>query len=102
RSARRGVADGLEPDPDRRSGESPGALHAGDRRAHGRRAARGRHRAGGDRSPAPGRRDRPGTMTEAALLDRAFARIMRGLVDTGTAPHYAELARAFGISVEEG
>jgi hypothetical protein len=41
-------------------------------------------------------------MAEPTRLDRAFARIMRGLVDTGTAPHYAELGRAFGMTVEEG
>jgi len=39
-------------------------------------------------------------MPDAALLDRAFTHIMRGLVDTGTAPHYAELARPLGLSVE--
>ncbi|HYE91639.1 MAG TPA: organomercurial lyase [Terriglobales bacterium] len=39
-------------------------------------------------------------MPDAALLDRAFTRIMRGLIDTGTAPHYAELARPLGLSVE--
>ena len=41
-------------------------------------------------------------MAEPALMDRMFQRIMRGLVDTGTAPHYAELARALGLPVEEG
>ena len=39
-------------------------------------------------------------MPDAPLLDRAFTRIMRGLIDTGTAPHYAELARPLGLSVE--
>ncbi|MBM4442348.1 MAG: hypothetical protein FJ027_18185 [Candidatus Rokubacteria bacterium] len=39
-------------------------------------------------------------MPDAALLDRAFTHMMRGLVDTGTAPHYAELARPLGLSVE--
>ena len=41
-------------------------------------------------------------MADAALMDRMFQRIMRGLVDTGTAPHYAELARALGLFVDEG
>ncbi len=38
----------------------------------------------------------------AELLDRAFQHIMRSLVTTGHAPHYAELARATGGSVEDG
>ena len=33
-------------------------------------------------------------------MDAMFHRIMRGLVDTGRAPHYAELARPLGLSVE--
>ena len=33
--------------------------------------------------------------------DRMFQRIIRGLVDTGRAPHYAELAPALGIGVDE-
>ena len=41
-------------------------------------------------------------MADAALMDRGFHRIMRGLVETGSAPHYAELARALGLAVEEG
>jgi hypothetical protein len=41
-------------------------------------------------------------MADALLMDRMFQRIMRGLVDTGTAPHYAELARALGLGAEEG
>ena len=41
-------------------------------------------------------------MADAQLMDRMFQRIMRGLVDTGTAPHYAELARALSLSVEDG
>ena len=40
-------------------------------------------------------------MADPRLLDRMFTRIMRGLVDTGTAPHYAELARPLGLSVED-
>ena len=39
---------------------------------------------------------------DPGLLDRMFQRIMRGLVDSGRAPHYAELARALGIPVEQG
>jgi hypothetical protein len=41
-------------------------------------------------------------MADALVMDRMFQRIMRGLVDTGTAPRYAELARALGLGVEEG
>jgi hypothetical protein len=41
-------------------------------------------------------------MADLALLDRSFDVIMRRLVDTGQAPHYAELARALGCSVEAG
>ena len=41
-------------------------------------------------------------MADARLMDAMFHRIMRGLVDTGRAPHYAELARALGMPVEEG
>ena len=41
-------------------------------------------------------------MADPRLLDQMFARIMRGLVDTGRAPHHAELARAMGLSLPEG
>jgi hypothetical protein len=41
-------------------------------------------------------------MADAALLDRAFHRIMHELVETGRAPHYAELARVLGLPVDEG
>src|SRR5437870_13004530 len=41
-------------------------------------------------------------MPHPLLMDRMFQRIMRGLVETGRAPHYAELARALGLPVEEG
>jgi len=37
-------------------------------------------------------------MADARLRDAMFHRIMRGLVDTGRAPHYAELARPLGLS----
>src|SRR5438093_4584721 len=39
-------------------------------------------------------------MTDPRLIDAMFHRIMRGLVDTGRAPHYAELARPLALSVE--
>ena len=35
-------------------------------------------------------------MAEPHLLDRMFTAIMRGLVETGRAPHYAELAPRAG------
>ena len=41
-------------------------------------------------------------MADSPLLDRAFQRIMRVLVDTGRAPHHAELARALGLPAEQG
>ena len=41
-------------------------------------------------------------MADPRLLDQLFTRIMRGLVDTGRAPHYAELARALNVSVPDG
>src|SRR5258708_11159265 len=74
---------------------------------HGRRRARvdmALHR----RSIVPGRRRtpracyKPCRMAEPRLMDRMFQRIMRGLVETGRAPHYAELARALGRSTDEG
>jgi len=41
-------------------------------------------------------------MADPQLMDRAFQRIMRALVDTGRAPHHAELARALGLPAEQG
>jgi hypothetical protein len=41
-------------------------------------------------------------MAGPELMDRAFHHIMRSLVADGRAPHYAELARALDLSVEEG
>ena len=41
-------------------------------------------------------------MADLAILDKAFHTIMRSFIDTGQAPHYAELAAALGVSVEEG
>jgi hypothetical protein len=39
-------------------------------------------------------------MADPRLLDLMFSRIMRGLVETGRAPHYAELAPGLGLTVE--
>ena len=41
-------------------------------------------------------------MAEPRLLDAMFTRIMLALVETGRAPHYAELARALGLGMAEG
>src|SRR5260370_7314210 len=41
-------------------------------------------------------------MADPQLMDRAFQRIMRSLVETGRAPHYAEVARALGLPAEDG
>jgi hypothetical protein len=41
-------------------------------------------------------------MADPALMDRMFTRIMRALVERGSAPHYAELARALGLAPAEG
>src|SRR5690242_19846687 len=41
-------------------------------------------------------------MADVQLMDRMFQRIMRALVDTGRPPHYAELARALGLTVADG
>jgi uncharacterized protein YfbU (UPF0304 family) len=41
-------------------------------------------------------------MTDPQLLDQAFHRLMRSLVESGRALHYAELAREMGLAVEEG
>ena len=38
-------------------------------------------------------------MTAPSLTDRMFHRIMRELVDTGRAPHYAELGPILGLDV---
>ena len=40
-------------------------------------------------------------MADAHLMDAMFHRIMRGLVDTGRAPQFAEMARPLGVSVED-
>jgi len=39
-------------------------------------------------------------MADSRLLDLMFSRIMRGLVESGRAPHYAELAPGLGLTVE--
>jgi hypothetical protein len=41
-------------------------------------------------------------MTDPGLLDQAFHRLMRSIVDSGRALHDAELARALGVAVEDG
>lgn len=41
-------------------------------------------------------------MTDSRLLDQAFHRLMRSIVESGSALHYGELARALGTTVEEG
>jgi len=41
-------------------------------------------------------------MADSQLTDQMFHRIMRGLVESGRAPHYAELAPAMGLTVEDG
>lgn len=35
-------------------------------------------------------------------LDRTFSIIMKQMVETGVAPHYTEIAKELGVSVEEG
>jgi hypothetical protein len=41
-------------------------------------------------------------MSEPTMLDRTFNVIMRRMVETGQAPHYTEIARQLGLSMEEG
>jgi hypothetical protein len=41
-------------------------------------------------------------MADRARMDQMFHRILRALVETGRAPHYAELARAMALGVEDG
>ncbi len=41
-------------------------------------------------------------MADLTTLDRVFHYIMQSFVETGRAPHYAELATSLGVSVEEG
>ena len=39
--------------------------------------------------------------TEQTLVQRTYTSIMQHFVDTGRAPHYAELARIMGVSPDE-
>ena len=41
-------------------------------------------------------------MVDASLVDKTFQLILRGYVATGGAPHYTEVARGLGCTVEEG
>ena len=41
-------------------------------------------------------------MSDPTMLDRTFAIIMKGMVETGQAPHYTEIAGELGLSTEEG
>lgn len=41
-------------------------------------------------------------MADLATLDKTFHHIMHSFIEIGRAPHYAELAAALGVSVEEG
>lgn len=41
-------------------------------------------------------------MSQPTLLDRTFNIIVKGMVDTGRAPHYTGIAAGLGVSVEEG
>ena len=41
-------------------------------------------------------------MADGRLMDQAFHRLMQSIVESGSALHYAELARALGVTVEDG
>ena len=41
-------------------------------------------------------------MSGTAMLDKTFEIIMRQMVETGQAPHYTEIAKQLGLSMEEG
>jgi hypothetical protein len=41
-------------------------------------------------------------MSEPTQLDRTFNIIMRRMVATGQAPHYTEIAKKLGVSMEDG
>jgi hypothetical protein len=43
-----------------------------------------------------------GIMAEFALLDHAYAITMQYFINTGQAPHYTELARDLGLTMEAG
>ncbi len=41
-------------------------------------------------------------MNEPSLLDKTFNIIMKQMVATGQAPHYTEIAKGLGVSIQEG
>lgn len=41
-------------------------------------------------------------MSDPEKLDTTFQIIMKRMVETGQAPHYTEVARELGVSMEEG
>jgi hypothetical protein len=41
-------------------------------------------------------------MNEPKQFDKTFLFIMKKMVETGVAPHYTEVAKALGVSPEEG
>jgi hypothetical protein len=41
-------------------------------------------------------------MSETGKLDKTFHIIMKRMVETGQAPHYTEIAKELGVSMEEG
>lgn len=41
-------------------------------------------------------------MSEPTLLDKTFNFILTRMVDTGQAPHFTEIAKKLGVSMEEG
>ncbi|MEN8251608.1 MAG: hypothetical protein ABFS32_21980 [Bacteroidota bacterium] len=41
-------------------------------------------------------------MSEPTHLDKTFHIIMRRMVEKGQAPHYTEIAKKLGVSVEKG
>ena len=41
-------------------------------------------------------------MSDPTILDKTFHVIMKRMVETGQAPHYTDMAKELGLSVEEG
>jgi len=41
-------------------------------------------------------------MNDQDMLGKTYHAILKKMVETGQAPHYTELAKEFGISMEEG
>ena len=41
-------------------------------------------------------------MNDQTQMDKTFHTIMKCMVETGQAPHYTEIAKALGLSPEEG